>query len=483
MKMKQFKEAQEYLKNDYLKREGFSGIFYGYKFVNGQKTLEICLSFHVKEKLPSSQVKKKDRIPKKMDGLITDVVQSNIRPTVITPYSGDYYMETLKPGISIGPEIKPRSGGTWGCVVYDLDNYNEQGILTNHHVLLDRKIEVNPFVMQPLAANPFDDRIAETHSSKYYLGTRGDFAFAILLSYRGIDENMYGTNVLLNSARDPVLGEICKKTGRTTGITTGEVSAIGSFAVTYAESYTDNWYGIVTIDGFAITPLTNPLELISNQGDSGSVWYVDGTTTGVGILTAGSGTDGHGVPDGNPVVAYQSYLTYALKDLNLSMSPETSAWQDPVNNTPAINFFPKWITSTSPQYYSIDLVPQFDMDNLSVFTDPMFVDSIDGGVVWIKRAGNNVYMPVGALSTSPLCNLGDVEKNIPVTLDIMIMNSNNLSLNGEYAIPLYISHGNLIDVCGLDSLNRFKRSEDAETFFYADSAESASWLMYSDDTS
>ena len=435
--MKEYKKKYEDIKDKYFEREDVTGVFYGLKTKNGEITEDPALIIQVKEKKPLVDIPKKERIPKKIDKLTTDVIQGN--PVPFNLYTGDNYVNTLQPGVSIGPECMGKIG-TWGAIVYDLDT-GDAGILSNHHVLMDKYSHLNPYIKQPGNGQVFENRIAEVHSSKYYLGTRGDYAFAPLLDFRGFDGNIYGTNQIISGAKDPEIGDTLDKVGRTTGYTQGRVLSYGSWVSDYSSHYTDSWYGNVTISGFVVAPLTDPYENIGDAGDSGSLLYNATTGIGAGLLTAGT-TSGE-------KYVYCSLFTNALTDLGLSIIYDNSIWKNPNTSSNVGLLIPLWITSATPQDFVLELLVKNSLSNVCIFTDSQFIDSIDGGVIWIKR--NDEFMPVGNRSNAYMCNIGNIEANIPVSLTIRIKRSNNLDLNGEYAIPLYVSHGDFIDVAGMGS--------------------------------
>ena len=101
----------------FLGNKNVTGIFIGYKYKNGKWTNKLSLQVHVKEKIPSEYLKRKEKVPKKLKGMQTDVVQSC--PTLSATYQER--QETLYPGLSVGPEIFDLYG-TLGAFVYDSDN-------------------------------------------------------------------------------------------------------------------------------------------------------------------------------------------------------------------------------------------------------------------------------------------------------------------------------------------------------------------------
>ncbi|MFX1273588.1 MAG: hypothetical protein ACFFBP_11465 [Promethearchaeota archaeon] len=59
-----------------LKKSGVMGVSVGYKYIDGKKTEELCIVCYVKEKKTEERLNKKDIIPKLIEGIKTDIVQS-----------------------------------------------------------------------------------------------------------------------------------------------------------------------------------------------------------------------------------------------------------------------------------------------------------------------------------------------------------------------------------------------------------------------
>src|SRR5215211_7499715 len=52
----------------------------GFEFANGEPTGRLAIRVHVTEKLAKSDLKRKDQIPDKLDGVPVDVIQFNPQP-------------------------------------------------------------------------------------------------------------------------------------------------------------------------------------------------------------------------------------------------------------------------------------------------------------------------------------------------------------------------------------------------------------------
>lgn len=75
-KMEKIRKVKDKHEAELMKKTGVVGCAVGYKYVDGQKTDELCIVCYVKEKRPKNQLKKEDIIPSEIDGILTDVVES-----------------------------------------------------------------------------------------------------------------------------------------------------------------------------------------------------------------------------------------------------------------------------------------------------------------------------------------------------------------------------------------------------------------------
>lgn len=59
-----------------IRKKGVLGCAVGYKHVAGEKTDQICIVCYVKKKKPESQVRKSDLVPRYIEGIPTDIIES-----------------------------------------------------------------------------------------------------------------------------------------------------------------------------------------------------------------------------------------------------------------------------------------------------------------------------------------------------------------------------------------------------------------------
>ena len=282
----------------------------GYKIVNGEKTSTLSIICSVKEKIPDSKLLKKDIIASNFDGIPTDIIKTGrIRAFL----SNTGRIRPAPGGASIGHiDI---TAGTLGCLV---KKNNEIYILSNNHVLANSNNgQIGDPILQP---GPYDTgSYPDDHIANLYQFIPINFinAPSNCSTANGISTFLNGLAKLVNSnARfttistkavdnlvdaaiakpintNDVSGEILeigtiqgtipgelgmaiKKSGRTTGLTTGEITQVD---VTVNVSYGDNKIAMFTDQLMA--------GAMSQGGDSGSAVLTTNNQL-TGLLFAGS---------------------------------------------------------------------------------------------------------------------------------------------------------------------------------------------------
>jgi hypothetical protein len=284
----------------------------GYKQSGGSKTETLCIVCSVKEKVPASQLSSQDLVPAAVDGAATDVVQIGVIRALQAP------TDRFRPapgGVSIGHVAI--TAGTLGCWV---TKNGQKVILSNNHVLANSNdAEIGDAILQP---GPFDggsfpqDHIANLTqfvpisfqgdpsecqfanavtsifnlvcrmigSNTRYKATniqaqenRVDAAIATPLSADDVKDEILNIGPITGSVSGE-LGMAIKKSGRTTGFTTGEIQQVDVTA--------NVQYGAGQIAVFTDQLLAGAM---SQGGDSGSA-VVDENNRLTGLLFAGSDT-------------------------------------------------------------------------------------------------------------------------------------------------------------------------------------------------
>ncbi|WP_027717149.1 hypothetical protein [Desulfovirgula thermocuniculi] len=292
------------------------GVGVGIKQVAGEATGKKALVVFVKKKVPPGELARAHRVPREIEGVPTDVVEIGevrllgLRTERVRP---------ARPGVSIG-HYKV-TAGTFGAVVRDRTT-GKRLILSNNHILAnatdgrDGRAFVGDPVLQP---GPYDgggagDRIGTLlrfaplvravqeadcpvaaavvrAGNRLIRGVRPHYELKMFKRYQGA--NVIDAALALPDAPDLVEEEILEvgrveglaqaspglkvlKSGRTSGLTAGTVTAV---SVTLEVDVGDNAKGWFTDQ--VVTDMN------SQPGDSGSL-VLDERQRAVGLLFAGS---------------------------------------------------------------------------------------------------------------------------------------------------------------------------------------------------
>jgi len=120
--------------NYLLKQKNVVGVGVGLKESQGVVTDEVAVTVNVVKKIPKAQLTESDEVPRNIDGVKTDVVETGRFLAGLTTTENqntkDRWRPTIPPGVSIGHiDI---TAGTFGCLVR---RGSEVFILSNNHVL------------------------------------------------------------------------------------------------------------------------------------------------------------------------------------------------------------------------------------------------------------------------------------------------------------------------------------------------------------
>lgn len=313
---KKYQKVISRYKHDLFRLRNVVGVGIGIKEKNGKKTGEEVVMVLVEKKLPVQQLRSFDIVPMSLEGCKTDVLEIGDLQFLNTR------SERMRPapaGVSIG-HYKV-SAGTLGAIVKD-SKTGVPLILSNNHVLAngtngrDKKVKKGDPVLQPGkyddGSNPEDvighlERFIPIRrgrevsgcpiaSSLERLGNellypirpdyevklykRGaenivDCAVAKPVSPGAIDNTILGIGKI-QGIKEPEVDLKVKKSGRTSGVTSGTIKAINT---TLQVKMSDN--ETVTFKDQFIT------EPMSKSGDSGAI-LLDENNNAVGLLFAGS---------------------------------------------------------------------------------------------------------------------------------------------------------------------------------------------------
>ena len=281
----------------------------GYKVTADGPTQELSVVVSVSRKLPMAQLATADMVPKEVDGVKTDVIQTGTFRALLGPR--DRWRPVIPPGVSLGH--LNATAGTFGCLVR---RGNEFFMLSNNHVLANvNQGQAGDPILQPARHDggtpqdqvatladyvPLDfgggaatcslagtaekvlNALARTTGSRHrlmaYQQTSGanwvDAALARPTNVYSLTLDILGIG-RPRGVRQGMLGTGVKKSGRTTGYTEGRIVQIDVTSQVAYGPATATFH-----NQFMATPMSSP-------GDSGSA-VVDMENYVVGLLFAGS---------------------------------------------------------------------------------------------------------------------------------------------------------------------------------------------------
>jgi hypothetical protein len=219
----------------------------------------------------------------------------------------------LRPGVSIAHHGV--TAGTLGAFVVPTDG-DDAGthVLSNNHVLADSdRAAAGDTILQPGPADGGADPDDRVGVLSHIVPMRRDASNVVDAATAQLDDgiqvdNTYPTGVIVEW-RDVVSGVDVEKLGRTTGLTTGRVSAfeVDGLVIQFPDGPIE-FHGQTEVAGDGFEPF-------SAGGDSGSLVYEPEQREALGLLFAGSqqgGPGGFGLTYCNPISAVLDALGVRL---------------------------------------------------------------------------------------------------------------------------------------------------------------------------
>jgi hypothetical protein len=307
-------QAKEANKEAILEKPNVVGVGVGFKRTNGMVTGEISVVVMVQKKIPIAGLEPQDVLPKQVDSVDVDVIEVGEIRALQAP------TDRWRPapgGVSIG-HFKI-TAGTLGCAVRDRAT-GTRLILSNNHVLansndavpgdpiyqpgpydggsgandlfahLERFCEI-VFTTQPggcslaSAYADFGNTLARLVGSHHRLQVFQTNPQAVNLVDAAVARPVNDADLLdeileigvVSGTVQGTLGMPVRKSGRTTGFTTGEITLL--------DSTVDVSYGSGRVARFENQLVAGPM---SQGGDSGSLVVAGDSLQAVGLLFAGS---------------------------------------------------------------------------------------------------------------------------------------------------------------------------------------------------
>jgi hypothetical protein len=312
----------------------------------GKISRELCIRVYVNAKRPESELSARERIPREIGGIPTDVhtrrrADFSIDATRYRPLKGGMLISNAIVAVDEAGTGRTMEGGTFGCTATRRSN-GKPVLLTNWHVIMANKAKKGdaiynpvPLVYPQFPLNELPKRVGEkddliAHITDFKITDKVDCAIAELdvssccrccgLDFRdeiiGLSDNGMPPTNQLHGMRAAVPNTRVFKVGITTGRTEGLVSTINAGPLTaHLEGNDYDFNGQIEISS------GDPLAPFSLKGDSGSV-IVDEEGFAVGLLFGS-------VRDVGSEATYANHMTEvcdALKiDLNLVRPPHGTA--------------------------------------------------------------------------------------------------------------------------------------------------------------
>jgi hypothetical protein len=286
------------------------GVGIAEKVSEGKLTGDISVTFYVRKKFPDSHVLRKDRLPKSIYGLTTDIEEVGVfRPLAETVPDPKTKVRPARPGCSIGfklPGSALKMAGTFGALVQDS---NGVYILSNNHVLANRNLlpPGSPIFEPGLrdGGQPDTDQIASL--SRFVPFKEGgafnsvDCALAMIAA-----DNLVSNSILkIGPPKGKGMAQLpmeVHKFGRSTQYTVGRVVSVDADVT--VKSY--NFRKQIMIQG-----LTD--KVFAEDGDSGALVLERGSQKAVGLLF------GAGINSDGTVHALANHIDDVLKALNVTL--------------------------------------------------------------------------------------------------------------------------------------------------------------------
>jgi hypothetical protein len=252
---------------------GFDGVHkvdVGYAFKRGKPTNRLAIRVHVHSKRPEAELARSQILPKEIDGVPVDVLETNPELHLV---NRTVKQNPLLAGVEIGNTSLP-GVGTLGAIVFDDDTLSPMG-LSNNHVLFGATGAAGNDVNQPGTTVAADRVGTVMRANQFY-----DCAvFRLDPTKRPFTLSVADLPAPPSIAQTAtvLIGMKVVKSGRTTAVTYGIVDGVDSVEFT-------------VVPDPAKTPAGTQ---VSMPGDSGSVWLEDPSHRAVGLHYAGetSGPD------------------------------------------------------------------------------------------------------------------------------------------------------------------------------------------------
>lgn len=286
-------------------KPGVVSVGYGFKRRGGQLTAIPSVIVYVKKKLPVSSLTAEAVIPQSLDDTPTDVVEVKEVPALLLSGAVNWqYKRPCPGGFSIGHPLV--TAGTIGLPV--VMAVGSKALLTNAHIAAPYwagVVKVGNPILQP---GPADGGKSENKIAMLMRWSpinpvgqnRLDCALAIIDEDK-IDWRIEGVGQVYNKFGEPQPGVKVIKSGRTTGLTRGQIAVVGAAVNVNYGSFT-----ALFVDQLEIVSAEG--KPFSKGGDSGSAILSEDGTEVLGLLFAGDESTTYA----NPIDLVEQFLGFSI---------------------------------------------------------------------------------------------------------------------------------------------------------------------------
>ncbi len=258
-----YKEAQ-LVAQQFMGRDGVVDVELGYKHKNGKITKDLSIRIRVDKKKDERVLKKKDILPKIFKGFNIDVLESKVKLQNKRVVDNKSLVRPVIGGVQIQSELY-NSNTNWGTLGCCLMIENHLLAFTNYHVLFggstpqfvaDNFVGKLQVYQNLNSANNQIGIVTNLYSQEL------DYATFALQTSVDQAQSINALNGQLSSYIYPQINMPLVKSGASTGVTYGIIDGRSCIDCSVFSIRVDSNY-------------SNPNNMISDYGDSGSVWLLN----------------------------------------------------------------------------------------------------------------------------------------------------------------------------------------------------------------
>jgi len=299
------------------------GVGVGWKFVDGKQTGSLCVRFYVLSKLTENSFPAAERLPPRINGIDTDVIESPpaiFHAAACSIIRRKRVRSPLVAGVSAGHELAPKST-TLGCFCHSLiaSEANQRFMLSCNHAFANLTGPRGAWIRQPSTADGGGPVARIGRVSRWvpllFGGARPNLVDAAIAQLGAVPISPDICSIgPLKGITVATLGMKVHKHGRTTGYTEGVVTDVSMdpFVADYVTGEAAlfiNQHRVEPTRGYNAPPDESIYDgAFAAPGDSGSVIVEKATPRAVSLHFAGA----YGISISNPIGEVCSQLKISI---------------------------------------------------------------------------------------------------------------------------------------------------------------------------